>query len=68
MPSLTQLVNQGITGTRPFSTITGVPPYIQSNNAIVTGSDQITNMVSLTQAEYDALPTKDAATMYVIIG
>lgn len=28
---------------------------------------RITNMISLTQAQYDALVTKDAATLYVII-
>lgn len=32
----------------------------------IAGADQITNMVSLTQAEYDAIPTKSATTFYVI--
>jgi len=34
----------------------------------ITGADQITNMVSLTQAEYDAIGTKSATTFYVIAG
>ena len=32
----------------------------------VTGADAITNMMSLTQAEYDAIGTPDASTLYVI--
>jgi len=32
----------------------------------IDGADQITNIVSLTQAEYDALASKDASTFYVI--
>jgi hypothetical protein len=34
----------------------------------INGADQITNMVSLTQAEYDAIATKNASTFYVITG
>lgn len=36
-----------------------------SDNAGVTGADRITNIVSLTQAEYDAI-TPDATTLYVV--
>lgn len=32
----------------------------------VTGADQITNIMSLTQAEFDAIVTPDASTLYVI--
>lgn len=32
----------------------------------ITGADAITNVVSLTQAEYDAIGSPDAATLYVI--
>lgn len=39
---------------------------VSSNTAGITGADQITNIVSLTQAEYDAIPTKSATTFYVI--
>jgi len=31
-------------------------------------STTITALVKLTQSAYDALPTKDAATLYVIVG
>ena len=40
---------------------------VESDTTGITGADQITNIVSLTQAEYDAL-TPDAATLYVIVG
>jgi hypothetical protein len=41
---------------------------VQSNITGITGADVITNMVSLTQAEYDALTPKNASTFYVIVG
>ena len=41
---------------------------VSSNVTGITGADQITNIVSLTQAEYDAIGTKNAATLYVIAG
>jgi hypothetical protein len=34
----------------------------------VTGADAISNIISLTDAEYAAIGTKDAATLYVIVG
>lgn len=37
-----------------------------SDNTGITGADKITNIVSLTQAEYDALGSTDASTLYVI--
>ena len=40
--------------------------HVQSDPAGVTGADTIINMMSLTQAEYDAIGTPDAATFYVI--
>lgn len=39
---------------------------VKSNTEGIAGSDQITNMVSLTQAEYDALISPDASTFYII--
>ena len=39
---------------------------IGSDPTGITGADQVTNVVSLTQAEYDAIVTPDAATLYVI--
>jgi hypothetical protein len=38
---------------------------VSSDVTGITGADQITNMVSLTQAEYDAI-TPNASTFYVI--
>jgi hypothetical protein len=32
----------------------------------ITGADAVTNMVSLTQAEYDAIGTPNASTFYII--
>ena len=40
---------------------------VESDVTGVTGADAITNVMSLTQAEYDAI-TPDAATLYVITG
>jgi hypothetical protein len=40
---------------------------VSSNPTNITGADQITNIVSLTQAEYDAIGTKDSSTFYVIV-
>lgn len=42
--------------------------FVPSEPSGVTGADQITNMMSLTQAEYDAIGTPDASTFYVIVG
>ena len=42
--------------TIPKSNVNGVP-----------GADAITNIISLTQAEYDAIQTKSPTTLYVII-
>jgi hypothetical protein len=37
-----------------------------SNPVGITGADAVTNIVSLTQAEYEAIATPNAATLYVI--
>lgn len=34
----------------------------------ITGAGQITNIISISQADYDAIPTKNAQTLYVISG
>lgn len=39
---------------------------VKSDPTGVTGADTVTNVISLTQAEYDAIVTPDAATLYVI--
>ena len=43
-----------------------IAKMVVSDTTGITGADAITNMVSLTQAEYDAL-TPDADTLYVVI-
>jgi len=40
--------------------------YVESDPSWVTWADQITNTMSLTQAEYDAIWTPDASTLYNI--
>jgi len=39
---------------------------VKSDPTGVTGADTVTNVISLTQAEYDAIVTPDVATLYVI--
>jgi hypothetical protein len=41
---------------------------VASDPTGITGADAIANMVSLTQAEYDALGSTDSSTLYVIQG
>jgi hypothetical protein len=48
------------------STLTNDAGYVESDPAGVTGADAITNIMSLTQAEYDAIVSPDAATLYVV--
>ncbi len=40
---------------------------VVSDTTVDTGTDKITNLVSCTQAEYDA-SSKEATTLYIIIG
>lgn len=44
------------------NTIGGIP----SNTGLVPNSSSITNIVSISQANYDALVTKNSTTLYVI--
>lgn len=46
----------------------GANNYVESDVTGITGATAITNIVSLSQADYDALATKDASTLYVING
>jgi hypothetical protein len=39
---------------------------IQSTTTGVTGADAVTNIISLTQAEYDAIGSPSASTLYII--
>lgn len=54
--------------TGAYSDLVGAPDlstYVESDPTGVTGADAITNIMSLTQAEYDAI-TPDSSTFYVI--
>lgn len=44
----------------------GLENAVESDPTGVTGADQIVNMMSLTQAEYDDIATPDASTLYII--
>jgi hypothetical protein len=50
------------------STLINDSNYLPSNPIGVTGADIVTNIMSLTQAEYDAIVTPSASTLYVING
>jgi len=39
---------------------------VASNTTGITGADAVTNIVSLTQAEYNAIGSPDAATLFLI--
>jgi hypothetical protein len=41
---------------------------VQSNTGLVTNSVNITNMISISQSNYDALATKDPNTLYIVNG
>jgi hypothetical protein len=45
----------------------GANNYIESDITGITGAVAITNIVSMTQAAYNALATKDPATVYYIV-
>jgi hypothetical protein len=47
------------------SDVSGVVP---STTTGITGAAAITNIVSLTQSQYDALSSKSATTLYIISG
>jgi hypothetical protein len=49
------------------SDLTNDANYVTSDTTGITGADRVTNMVTLTQAEYDAI-TPNASTVYFIVG
>jgi len=55
---------------KPVSTAqqTALNGKVSSDITGVTGADSITNIISLTQAEYDAIGTPNASTLYLIAG
>jgi hypothetical protein len=44
-----------------------IAKMVISDTTGITGADAIVNIVSLTQAEYDAIGTPSAATLYVVV-
>lgn len=42
--------------------------YVDEKTTAVIAGDGVTNIVQLTQAQYDALSVKDNKTLYVILG
>jgi hypothetical protein len=63
----------GTTGSELFGAATAAEARgdIQAPGSVTTGvigADAISNIISLTAAEYAAIGTKDAATLYVIVG
>ena len=60
--------DSGITKKIALSEITNtiITGLIPSNTGLVTNSVSITNIVSISQANYDAIVTKDSTTLYVI--
>jgi hypothetical protein len=46
----------------------GATNYIASNVTGIAGGVAITNIVSISQADYDALVTKNTSTLYIIDG
>lgn len=56
------------TASTDYATPADIALMVESDVTGVTGADAITNVISLTQAEYDAIVTPDTATLYVIAG
>jgi hypothetical protein len=46
----------------------GANNYVESDITGITDAAAVTNIVSITQAAYDALATKNATTLYIING
>lgn len=42
--------------------------FAKSDITGISGADRVTNIVSLTQAEYDAIGSKSSTTLYLIVG
>jgi hypothetical protein len=59
-------IDAGITLANSSTQPADIANMVESDPTGVTGADAITNIVSLTQAEYDAI-TPNASTLYVIV-
>jgi hypothetical protein len=64
-PSDTQITKKIALSQITSTIVTGLIP---SNTALVPNSTSITNIVSISQSNYDALATKDPNTLYIING
>jgi hypothetical protein len=56
----------GSATTKKVSLSTLQSGLVQSNTSLVNNSVSITNMISISQSNYDALETKDPNTVYII--
>ena len=59
-------INQSPTDNVTWSN-SAIAPLVPSNTRGISGAAAITNMVSLTSAQYTALATKNASTLYIIV-
>lgn len=59
-------IDAGIAAANTATQPADIANMVESDTTGVTGADAITNIMSLTQAEYDAIVSPDAATLYVI--
>jgi hypothetical protein len=64
-PSDTKITKKIALSQITSSIVTGLIP---SNTALVPNSTSITNIVSISQSNYDNLATKNANTLYIIRG
>jgi len=56
---------QGIQGeTGPMPVLSG---YVESDSTVAFGASQITNIISISQTDYDAIVAPNPSTLYVII-
>jgi hypothetical protein len=60
------IVDVGADVTKKVTVANLLADTVKTDPTGVTGADQINNMMSLTQAEYDAIVSPDANTFYVI--
>lgn len=67
MPNLSAIINTGIDFSALADSRIAASDKISSNVTGVTGADRITNIISLTQAEYDAIAVKSNTTQYIIV-
>jgi len=58
--------NSAFTGAQIDAALTKADGAVQSDPTGVTGADTVTNIITLTQAEYDAIVTPNSTTIYMI--